>query len=397
MFFDNKKKEECCGCTACMNACPTSAIKMEEDAEGFLYPVIDKDTCVHCNLCRKVCCWANASYENSSEPVALASILKNKSERQKSTSGGVFYAIATWVINQGGLVYGAAFDDNLQLRHISAKTIDDLQKLRGSKYIQSELGSIFKEIKKQLESDSWAYFVGTGCQVAGLKAFLRKDYPKLITSDLVCHGVPSQKIFNNHIAYMEEKYHDKVVSYQFRDYIKGGGCEICGFANRKHVINRSYDISPYLYGFMYGYINRYSCYDCRFAKVPRQGDITLADYWGVNRFFPDMDNSCGCSLLLLNTEKGKAMWKRVKRSCDYYVSNVADAAKYNGNLVQTSEKPEGRDAIFEQIKKRGYGDVAAKELRSPNFIKISFANHLFYDKVFRPLSFIYHIWRKLTK
>lgn len=390
MYFETNKKNDCSGCTACMNVCPTSSILMQEDEEGFLYPHINEETCVNCNLCRKVCNWNKPCYDNSREPKVLAAVLKNKSERQRSTSGGIFYAIAEWIIGKGGIVYGAAFDENLQLKHIGANSMEDVQKIRGSKYLQSQLQYVFKDVKNELELGRWCYFTGTGCQVAGLKAFLRKDYPTLITSDLVCHGVPSQKHFNEHISYMEKRYHDKVVNYQFRDYKRGEGCEVCYFLKRKPVINRSYDISPYLYAFMYGYINRYSCYNCRYAKVPRQGDITLADFWGIDVFLPDFDNSNGCSLVLLNTEKGGIIWKQIKEKCDYKESVVADAAQFNGNLIRTSEEPEIRKTIYEKIGKRGYADVARKEFRSPNYYRIKFYYFMHQFGIVRKLRPVLH-------
>lgn len=367
MYFESYNKNECSGCTACMLTCPQAAITMQEDSEGFFYPHIDENTCIHCGLCQKVCSWEHPQYVNSAEPITLATVLKDKAERQKSTSGGVFYAIARWIIEQGGVVYGAAFDEKLQLHHIGADNLEDLQRLRGSKYIQSNLGHIFKKVRWQLEQGRWCYFTGTGCQVAGLKAYLRKDYEKLLCSDVVCHGVPSQKLFNEHIAYMEEKYHDKVVGYQFRDNKVGGYCETCFFEARKPVVNPTYSLSPYLYSFMYGYTHRYSCYKCKFAKVPRQGDITLADYWGVKHYFPQMDYFSGCSLVLVNTEKGEKIWEKFKFDCDYSQSNLGDATRYNGNVVMPSEMPAMRANIYKEISDKGYAYVAEKCFKAPHY------------------------------
>lgn len=394
MYFDSLNKADCCGCTACVNACPVTAIRMKEDEDGFLYPIIDESICINCGLCRRVCCWEYPQYNNEKEPITLASVLKDKTERQRSTSGGIFYAIAAWIIEQGGMVYGAAFDDNLQLKHIGAETIEELQPIRGSKYLQSNLAKIFKDVEKNLRQERWCYFTGTGCQIAGLKAYLRKDYSKLITSDVVCHGVPSQKLFNHHIEYIEQKYHNKVVDYKFRDYKLGGVYEICSFANQKPVINRSYELSPYLYSFMYGMTYRESCYECRFAKIPRQGDISLADYWGVKKFFPQFDNSNGCSLLLLNTDKGRIMWEQIKTSCTFEESNVNDAASFNGNLVHPTSKPEIRNVIYKEIKDKGY-DVVAKQLfRSPKYSKLKVINYILNSDVLKPIVALYHKVKK---
>jgi hypothetical protein len=339
-----------------------------------------------------VCSWEHPQYNNSSEPLTLASILKDKAERQRSTSGGVFYAIAKWIIEQNGVVYGAAFDEKLQLHHISADNLEDLQRLRGSKYIQSNLGHIFKEVRSQLEQGRWCYFTGTGCQVAGLKAYLHKDYEKLLCSDLVCHGVPSQKLFNEHIAYMEEKYHDKVVGYQFRDNKMGGYCEMCNFEGRKPVVNPTYELSPYLYSFMYGYTHRYSCYECKFAKMPRQGDITLADYWGVKHIFPQIDYSCGCSLVFLNTKKGEDVWEQVKGDYEYRVSNVENASKYNGNVVRPSKMPAQRANVFKDISDKGYGYVANNSFRSPYYSRVKFISTIVRMSV---IQFLLKLYRRL--
>lgn len=390
MYFDTKNKAECCGCTACMNACPTSAISMKEDVEGFQYPAIDEAACIHCNLCRKVCCWENALYNNASEPVTLASVLKDKEERQKSTSGGVFYAIAEWVISQGGIVYGAAFDEKLELHHIGVQSVENLQKLRGSKYIQSNLDGLFKDVKKQLDANRLCCFSGTGCQVAGLKSYLRKDYPNLVTIDVICHGVPNQKLFNQHISYLERKYQDKVVNYQFRDNTKGIGCEICTFENRKMVINPSYDLSPYLYAFIHGYISRYSCYDCKFARIPRQGDISLGDYWGVKYFIPQINNENGVSLVIINTEKGKIILEKISEKCEFHCSNVRDASKHNGSVVHPNSKPDIRDTIFKRIEEKGYTEIAKSLFRSPDHLKLSFLNRVRRTRIVEVIFSIYH-------
>lgn len=391
MYFDSKHKQDCSGCTACMNACPTTAISMREDEEGFLYPSINDEICINCGLCRKVCSWEHPKYDGDEKPTVLASILKNKEERQRSTSGGVFYAVAEWIISQGGVVYGAAFDENFQLHHIGVYTIDGLQKLRGSKYLQSNLGTVFKDIERELKTGRWCYFTGTGCQVAGLRAFLRKDYPSLITSDIVCHGVPSQKLFDEHITYLEEKYYDKVVSYQFRDCQKGKGGETVNFAHRKTIKKPGYVLSPYLYSFMYGLTHRYSCYGCRFAQLPRQGDITLADFWGIEYIYPKFDRSNGASLLLLNTQKGRDLWDKIKGNCTFEVSNVRDASKHNGNLVHPSDMPSIRNSVYQEIKHKGYAIVAKELFRPPHYYRLKF---IYFLMGFKPIEKLYEIIKK---
>lgn len=222
MYFKTFEKKECSGCTACQAACPKQCITMKADEEGFFYPVIDKSVCVECGLCEKVCPFDNPRYEHT-EPQAYATYVKDENQRMQSTSGGIFYAIAKWIVEQGGIVYGAAFDECFKLRHIGVDTVEGLQQLRGSKYLQSDLQQTFSEIRQYLKDGRWVYFVGVGCQVAGLKSFLRKEYDTLVTSDLVCHGTPSQQMFDWHLDYLRQKEKGEIISYSFRDCRGWGG------------------------------------------------------------------------------------------------------------------------------------------------------------------------------
>jgi len=340
---------------------------MKPDDEGFFYPEIDKSACIECGVCEKVCPFDKPKYENTEIQDVYACYIKEAKQRQRSTSGGLFYAIAKWVIEHGGIVYGAAFDDNFKLRHIGVDNLQDLEQLRGSKYLQSYLGDCYAEIKDYLKNGRWVYFVGCGCQVAGLNAFLRKKYDTLITSDLVCHGAPSQLMFDWHLDYLRRKEKGEITSYTFRDLAGWGVCESYqydsqtrGKGQRK---NQTYYLSPYLYSFMYAFTYRYSCYNCKFAQVPRQGDITLADYWGVDKFFPDLERAKGVSLVIVNTRKGRNIWGGVERSIEYRKSNIVDAAKENGNLIHKTAMPEIRPICYHIIRERGYEDVAKKEFR----------------------------------
>lgn len=373
MYFKTFEKKECSGCTACQAACPKQCITMKADEEGFFYPVIDKSVCVECGLCEKVCPFDNPRYEHT-EPQAYATYVKDENQRMQSTSGGIFYAIAKWIVEQGGIVYGAAFDECFKLRHIDVDTVEGLQQLRGSKYLQSDLQQTFSEIRQYLKGGRWVYFVGVGCQVAGLKSFLRKEYDTLVTSDLVCHGTPSQQMFDWHLDYLRQKEKGEIISYSFRDCRGWGVCETYEYVSqtRGKGICRlySYELSPYLYSFMYAFNYRYSCYNCKFAKVPRQGDITLADYWGVRTFFPRMDTSKGVSLVLVNSEKGREVWEHVKDTLIYYLSCVEDAAVENGNLLHTTTMPEIRRRCYALIRERGYRSVAEKEFRPSHYCRV---------------------------
>ena len=370
-YFNTKDKKDCCGCTACVHSCPVHAIRFENDEEGFYYPVINKDICINCGLCERVCPVSNPQYDNNKDPEVYAALLKRDDERKMSSSGGLFYAIASWIIKEGGIVYGACINSHNQVSHISAETEQELQKLRGSKYVQSSLGDTYKKVREVLQCGRWCYFVGTGCQVAGLKAFLRKDFDKLVTSDLVCHGVPSQWLFNQHVDYLEHKYKGKVFEYRFRNNKTGMGSEIFKLKTKRgkirEITNPTYNLSPYLYSFMYDMTSRWSCYECKFAAIPRQGDLTLADYWGAKEFFPELDNRNGISLCVVNNEHGQKIWDAIKDECEYRRSNIIDAAKYNGNLVRTSIPHACRARIYGKIREVGYKTVAEHDFRIPNY------------------------------
>ena len=372
MYLKNQKKKECSGCTACVHACPKKCISIFADNEGFYYPQIDNSLCIECGLCEKVCPFYNPKYENTEVLDVYASYIEDVNQRKKSTSGGLFYAISKWVIENGGVVYGAAFDGNFKLKHIGVDNFADLEKLRGSKYLQSFMGDVFPEIKEHLKAGRWVYFTGCGCQVAGLNAFLRRKYDTLITSDLVCHGAPSQLMFDWHIDYLQRKENAEIVSYSFRDLEGWGGCEsyeyqsLCGLQKR---INPSYILSPYLYSFMYAYNYRYSCYECKYAQLPRQGDITLADYWGVADFFSELERANGVSLILVNSKQGQYIWDNIKSDIIFRKSNIKDASLYNGNLVTKTKMPAIRSKCYEMIKERGYDDVAQKEFRIKGYWK----------------------------
>lgn len=395
MFLISGRKEECCGCTACEHICPKHCITMVEDEEGFKHPIIDRINCINCHLCEKVCPVNTPSYINELNPTVYAAYIKSDEERKKSSSGGLFFVIAKWVIEQGGLVYGAAFDKNLRLAHIGVDNLNDLNLLRGSKYLQSDLSDTYLEIKENLLKGRLCYFVGTGCQVAGLKSFLRKEYDTLITSDLVCHGVPSQKMFDYHLEFLRKKHNNpNIIGYKFRDNASWGGCEIVDFANLDGTIKNyrkpTYELSPYLYSFMHSYNYRYSCYECKFAKIPRQGDITLADFWGVNTFFPDMDISKGVSLILVNNDKGKNVWNSIKENVVFRVSTVEDGAKFNKNLISETSKHPMRDKIYKLIDERGYDYVAKTIFRSPDYKKYVIAQYLSKVKfIYKPLKEVY--------
>ena len=367
-YWKDGNPANCCGCGACETICPKSCIKLVPNTEGFLYPAKEESVCINCRLCEKVCPFSdNYVYEATETPSVCAAY--DEINRIGSSSGGIFYALSKYVIEKKkGIVYGAAFNENFQLVHMGVDRLAEIQKLRGSKYLQSKIGDSYSEVRNHLSRNKFVMFVGTPCQIAGLRGFLRKDYDNLLLVDLVCHGVPPQSLFDEHVKYLERKHHATLVSYYFRDLERWGGCEITDFANpKKRKILPSYSLSPYLYSFMQAYTYRESCYECKFAKIPRQGDITLADYWGVNKFFPSIDDKKGVSLVLSNTHVGEKFLGEALKECKVFQSNLEDASKYNTNLITRTPRPEIRNKIFSMIHEKGYEKISRTIFRVKNY------------------------------
>lgn len=312
-----EKKEDCCACGACVNICPKQAISMKEDEAGYLYPEINEDLCIECGACKNVCAYQH--HEESNNPIdCYAAVSKNMEQSEKSASAGIFSAIASKVLRDGGTVYGAAFDDDWNVSHIAVDSIDNLYKLQGSKYTHSNTGHTFSDVKKELINGRFVLYSGTPCQIAGLKQFLRKEYENLLTIDIVCHGVPSNKMLKDYIHFLEEKHKGKLEKFLFRDKKLGWG------KNGSALVNGRYlklweSASSYLKYFADSSLNRENCFRCKYASSHRPGDITLGDFWGIEKQHSDYlkawDESKGISLIVANTIKGADYLK----ACDEYI------------------------------------------------------------------------------
>ena len=342
---------DCTGCGACLNICSFSAINMRQDEEGFLYPVINKDICVDCGKCHAVCPAVTPEYHNRSTPKCYA-VLAADEIRKKSSSGGVFSVLADYVLSQGGLVCGAVYTEDFHnVQHIIINDKSGLGKLRGSKYVQSDTGFCFTRIKTGLEGGKAVLFTGTPCQVAGLYKYLGKDYDKLFTADLVCHGVPSVRLLDQFLTEHEEKYNSKVTYLSFRDK------EVYGWTHSTTIRFASGDCieagrnkSPYLNAFLNLLDLRQCCGNCQFAKLPRQGDVTIADFWDVHRYDPKLDDRLGTSAVLVNNRKGGILLDELKKAAKV-VSEVPleHAVKYNPQIKYSSIHHKERKRFFELL------------------------------------------------
>lgn len=364
-------KDYCCGCRACEQACHAAALSMKPDGEGFLYPAFDEDRCVDCGLCERVCPMGDPILPTDEPAKVYAAKSRDEKLCMSSSSGGLFSEIALHVLEKSGVVFGAAFAEDGSVQHVAIESADDLGLLRGSKYVQSDIGDCYSRVRDFLKAGRWVYFVGTPCQVAGLRKFLCKEYERLLTSDLVCHGVPSQKMFAAYKDWEERRHGGKIRAFTFRN-LKGWGHSIEFFiegpqpgGTRKSVRYLFNEFSPYYHGFIHGLMTRPSCYACPYARTGRVGDLTLADYWGVADVFPRLDRRHGVSLLLANTDKGKSLLRAISPRVELHRSELADAVRENWNLAHPTPKPQERADVYRLLDERSFDYLAKTLFRYP--------------------------------
>ena len=336
--------ETCTGCTACLNACTHSAITMTADTEGFLIPHVDNNKCVECKLCEKVCPVISPLQHNGfMKPRTYA--VWSEPDRRVSSSGGAFSAFARYILSKGGVVFGAAFDKGLHCKHIEIQDMDGLTTLRGSKYVQSEIGSTFVQVRNYLRADRKVLFCGTPCQVARLKNFLRKPYPNLLTLDLICHGVPSDAVFQGYLKKISSRFAADVEGYEFRNrdgWGKAPSVSVCGKFRRIYGVD-----ALYMEAFNASAIFRKCCYQCPYSSIPRVGDCTLGDFWGIGRYGKPFkhDTMKGVSLVLTNTELGESA---IHQLADCYIEErtLEEALIENHNLKKASLPNQNRENII---------------------------------------------------
>lgn len=357
-MIEIKNPADCCGCTACASICAHAAITMKPDALGFLYPEVDKDKCVDCGLCEKVCAF-NDHYDTSlniDKPLAYAARHKDMNEIETSRSGAAFIAISDYILEHGGVVYGAGYSDHFRVVHKRAATKEERNEFKGSKYVQSDMNTVFRQVKQDLRAGKTVLFSGTPCQTSGLNSYVGKRLREnLYLVDIVCHGVPSPFMWRDYIAYLEKKQGTPVDYVNFRDkqvYGWQAHHETFMFKNEKE--KRSFPFRFYK-DFMF----RKSCGKCYFANTKRPSDITIADFWGWEKTDPNFNaDNKGVSLVLLNTEKGRKLFEAVKNRMNTIPANLEDCLQ--PNMKHPSEIHPLRDAFEEDYVKHGFKYVMCK-------------------------------------
>lgn len=366
-----KNKADCCGCGACFNICPKNAIAMCKDDCGFVYPEINDSLCIGCKKCINVC-----NYQHDSgllQPVAeYASAIKDYEVLLKSASGGIFSAAAKKVLDIGGCVFGAAFvkrENSLIPKHIKIETESELSKIQGSKYVQSDTGTTYKEAETELKKGKTVLYSGTPCQIDGLKGFLGRDYDNLFTIDIICHGVPNADFFNDYVKELMNKYGGEIMDFKFRDKTKGWGLNAkviyTDTSKKEHYKLIPSGASSYFDMFLKSDIYRENCYSCKYARTDRAGDITIGDFWGFQKQHPQLLESAGgnysdisgISCVLVNTEKGRRLVELLKESVFLDKSSFDKISEGNSQLKHPSVKSAERDTILTLYKDKGYPAV----------------------------------------
>lgn len=341
--------EKCTGCGACYNACPKHCITMvPEGVEGFLYPVINTEHCVECGLCRKSCPILTPSSPKC-EPIVYAAWNLDDGIRQTSSSGGMFYSLAEAVIRTGGVVYGVVMSGDGTVQHQRAESVQELTPMKGSKYVQSDTRKSYSKALVDLRQGRKVMFTGTPCQVAAFRSFLNKrSYDNLLLVDIVCHGVPSNKLFKDYLEKLEKEKGCSVCksSFTFREF------NAWGYAPSVKLTDGTRQRIPpqddvYMRHFLASYISRDSCYNCMFSTTPRHSDITIADFWGIgSESHFEGEPKKGCSLVLINSETGKDAFDAIKSHLFYEKRTLSEAKNVNHQLYRPSERPKQRNGAY---------------------------------------------------
>lgn len=373
------RKEECNGCNACGDICPTKAITFPSDNEGFWYPKVDLDKCINCHLCEKVCPMLHLDtlkHNDFEKPIIFGGFSNDIVIRFDSTSGGVFSMLANVIFKEKGYVSGAVYTDNFDVKNIVTNKKIDLHRLRSSKYLESNAEGLYKQIAALLKKGEKVMACGSPCQMAGLRQYLRKDYDNLIIVDFLCRATNSPKVFHKYLDSLEKKYNAKIVA--IKDKNKDHGWHSLArkvtFDNGQVYYGES-EIDDYRRGYHLNVYERPCCYECKFKGFPRMSDITLADFWGLNQIDPEMDKNLGTSLVMINSEKGAAFFEKIKGKMTLKEYTLPQAIAGNkpailGNHIAYPSNI-SREEFFKAIDEKPFDEIAAQMFPIPDYNKFS--------------------------
>lgn len=368
------KTEDCIACQSCKTICPIKCIEMKHDEEGFLNPIVDEEKCLSCKLCIEKCPVIN-KVSVMEQPQIYAAYNKNNNIRKISSSGGIFYSLAKYVIQNDGIVFGAAFNEKFNVIHIGVDNIDSIHKLLGSKYVQSDLNNIYSDVHESLQKGKKVLFSGTPCQVAGLRSFLGdKMIDHLILIDFICHGVPSPLIWKEYLNELAKMLDGKIKSINFRDKKLGWKKYSFNLIYGKDLVyNNLPNRNTYFYGFLNNIFLSKACYDCDFKGINRYSDITLSDFWGYEKFITDIDTNDGLSMVLLNSEKGKKCFDDIRK--DLIVCKIDNTNAIINNVPSTkSVKLNSKRKQFFKFRKKHGTWKALNKFCKPSKKQILFGN-----------------------
>lgn len=339
----------CTGCGACAAICPKQCITMKTDRLGFAYPSVNQSICVDCGLCEQTCPIRNRTDKPTDIKKAYAIKAKDDSLRMNSSSGGVFSLLANSILEMGGVVYGAAFDSALNVYHRKIENGTSLFLLQGSKYIQSKIDHVYEDIEDQLKKGVLVLFTGTPCQINGLKMYLGLDYDNLITQDLVCHGVSSPAFFNRYCHQKEFEHHAKIQQLYFRDKTTGWKDFSVRIVFEDGTITKTPTYEEYMKAYLKNYALRPSCYYCQFKGKNRMSDITLADFWGVEKMLPEMYDEKGVSAVICHSEKGYHHLQRILPSTIYQETTYEYIVRFNSAAESSVMCPPNNDEFCNEV------------------------------------------------
>lgn len=368
-MIEIKDKRACTGCGACINACPRNIITMVEDSDGFIYPKVKVEDCIECHLCERSCPMLKERYDvcksHDKFPVFYAGQLKDEDDLMEVSSGGAFWAFSKTIIDNGGIVYGAVQKDVDSIYHQRAETLEEIKAIRRSKYFQSDTRQTFAQVKADLKEGRDVLYSGTGCQIAGLKAYLGKEFDNLITCDVVCHGVPSRKVWKAYRKEKEEREGKIIKDLVFRDKSAGWSHNQYKITYQDGSVEKEASTQQLFHaGYLQGLFYRPSCGVCRFASLPRVADVTLADYWQYQGRFRQLGNDLGVSLITVNSNRGQRL---LNDSTRYLAIELTEQEKALASCRHLDEHPSenpDRANFFKLFNEAGYYAAARKYITS---------------------------------